>query len=315
MKRFNYKGLAILMVMILFVGVLGGCAKDAVEVIDSPKPGIEENAKLHVVDDFGVEVTLDQEPMRIVSLAPSNTEILFALGLEDRIVGVTSFCDYPAQALNVDKIGDYSGINLEKIIELNPDLVVNYGPGDEDENARLKEAGITVIGFMPESIDAVIETINKIGNVTGRFTESKNLTASMNEKKDGIINKVKDVAKVKVFYEVWHEPLMTAGPGSFMDHLITLAGGDNIAKDAEDAYPLFDLEQLVERDPQVYLTANDLPEKTSETIIARPGFETIDAIKSGRVYLLDGNIVSRPGPRIVEALELVAKALYPEIFK
>lgn len=322
MNKKNFKVLAIFMVMILFIGVLAGCAKKAPEVVDAPKPsvdvnepGVEDDVKLHVVDDFGVEVTLDKEPVRIISLAPSNTEILFALGLADRIVGVTSYCDYPAEALDVEKIGDYSGINLEKIIELGPDLVINYGSGDPDENARLKEAGITVIGFEPESIDAVIDTINKIGNVTGTSKEAIKLTDSMNEKKEEIISKATSVEKVKVFYEVWHEPLMTVGPGSFMDHLMTLAGGDNIAKDAEDAYPLFDLEQLVERNPQVYLTANDLPEKTAETIIARPGFENIDAIKLGEVYLLDGNIVSRPGPRIVEALELVAKAIHPEIFK
>lgn len=308
------KHILIIISLIMALSLIGCTIKPVVEKENIVTSNTGET-KYSIIDDFGNEVSFDKAPERIVSLAPSNTEILFAIGLSDNVVGVTSFDDYPQEVLEIEKVGDFTGINLEKIIELTPDLVVNYGPGDDEENARLREAGIEVIGFEPESIDEIIKTINKIAQLTGKTQEASRLTESMIEKRDEIINKVKDAKKVRVFYEIWHDPLMAAGPGSFMDHLMTLAGGDNIAKDAQDEYPQFDLEQLIERNPDVYLTSADMPEKTPETMMARPGFENISAMKSGRVHVLDANIVSRPGPRIVEALEIVAKAIHPEIFK
>lgn len=316
MNKVRFKSLIFGMVLILVLGTLVACTNNDPEPInEEPSVSDEKNAKLEITDDFGTKVVLENKPEKIVSLAPNNTEILFALGLGDKVVGVTSFCDYPPEALDVENVGDFSGNNLERIIELEPDLVITYGVGNEDENARLREAGINVIGFEPESIDEVIDTIRRIGKITGRDESAKSITEEMQKAKDEIVSRVEDVDKPKVFYEVWHEPIMTAGPGSFMDHLITLAGGENIAGDAADEYPQFDLEQLVERNPEVYLTSADLPEKTVESIMERPGYADIDAINQGRVHLLDPNIVSRPGPRIVEALELVAKAIHPEIFE
>jgi iron complex transport system substrate-binding protein len=203
----------------------------------------------------------------------------------------------------------------KRVIELEPDLVINYGPGNEEENLRLQEAGIQVLGYLPESIDEVIETIKSIGKATGVEDKAQTVTENMLEKKDEILEKIKDTEKVKVFYEIWHDPLQAAGAGSFMDNLINLANGDNIAKDAEGEYPQYDLEQLVERDPEVYLTSADMPDKTVESISQRPGYSDITAIKEGNVYILDANITSRPGPRIIEALEIVAKAIHPEVFK
>lgn len=316
MNKIRFKSLILGMVLILVLGTLVACTNNDPEPInEEPSVSDEKNAKLEITDDFGTKVVLENKPEKIVSLAPNNTEILFALGLGDKVVGVTSFCDYPPEALDVENVGDFSGNNLERIIELEPDLVITYGVGNEDENARLREAGINVIGFEPESIDEVIDTISRIGKITGTDESAKSITEDMHRAKDEIVSKVVDVDKPKVFYEVWHEPIMTAGPGSFMDHLITLAGGENIASDAADEYPQFDLEQLVERNPEVYLTTADLPEKTVESIMERPGYADIDAINQGRVHLLDPNIVSRPGPRIVEALELVAKTIHPEIFE
>ncbi len=267
------------------------------------------------IENPNVESSISKIPERIISLAPSNTEILFALGLGDKIVGVTSFCDYPEEALEKEKVGDYSSINLERIIELEPDLVVNYGGGDKEANHRLKEAGIQVIGYLPESIDEIIEAIESIGKITGTQDRAEEVIAEILQKRDEIVEKVKDTEKKRVFYEIWHEPLQGAGSGSFMDSLIQLANGDNIAKDAKGEYPLYDIEQLIERDPEVYLTSADMPEKTIESIKARPGYSEITAIKEEQIYILDANVTSRPGPRIMEALELVAKAIHPEVFE
>lgn len=322
MKK-NLRSILLILSMVLVLGMLAACTPTKVEdddlVGEPPVGDIEDivDDGIEVEDDFGNKVIFDKVPERIVSLAASHTEILFALGLGDKVVGVTSFCDYPAEALEKDHVGDYNGTNLEKIIELEADLVINYGPGNEEDNKRLEEAGIAVLGYLPESIEEVVDTINRIGLAIGTVEEAKALEEEMLSLRDSIVDKVKDSEKVTVFYEMWHDPLMTAGPGSFMDELINLAGGENIAFDAEGEYPSYDMEQLIERNPQVYLSAEDvtMPDKTAESIALRPGFEGIDAMKAGRVYLLDGNIVSRPGPRVVEALELVAKALHPELFE
>lgn len=315
------KRIALLLSFVLILVAVAACTPKKVEqpevpVVDENPPVVAEtNYPLEITDDFGNTVLFEEKPETFVSLAPNNTEILFALGLGDNVVGVTSFCDYPEEALDKEKIGDFNGINLEKIIELNPDLVLNYGPGDPEENKRLKEAGIPMLAFLPESIDAVINTINTIGQATDTMEQSKDLTNNMMEKEKEILDIVKNGENKKVFYEIWHDPLMAAGPGSFMDELISMAGGTNIAEDAEGDYVQYDLEQLVERNPEVYLTSADMPDKTPEAMMARPGFENIEAMKTGNVYVLDANITSRSGPRIVQALELVAKAIHPELFK
>ena len=312
----------ILAMMLILVGVVA-CSNDSNDKgqdivepsVEDNKDDVVENHYLSIEDAFGHIVEMEKAPERIISLAPSNTEILYALGLGDKIVGVTAFCDYPEEALEVDKVGDFNGINFEKVVELEPDLVVNYGMLEDDALKMYNDAGIAVISFIPESIDEVIETIKQISIATYSEDRGNDLVERMEEHRDEILAKVQDTEEVKVFYEIWHEPLMTAGAGSFVDGLINLANGVNVASDAEGEYPNYDIEKLIENDPEVYLTANDLPEKTAESIMTRPGYEDIAAIKNGKIYLLDGNIVSRPGPRIVEALEIIAQKIHPQAFE
>lgn len=316
------KAIVLLLSLVLIMGTFTGCVKKEEEKIDK-KSEVNNNATnstgtvypLEVEDDFGNKIIIEKEPQRIVSLAPSHTEILFAIGLNEKIVGVTNFCDYPEEAKNKEKVGDSFNVNVEKIIELSPDLVIQYGQGKEEVNKRLKEAGIKVLSYEPESIEDVINLIDELGKITNSYQAAKKTIDAMNTKKDFVLSKVAGKEKVKVFYEVWDQPLMTAGPGSFIDELINLAGGENIAKDAKGKYPQFDLEQLIERNPDVYLTAKDRADKTVESIKARDGYENINAVKNDRVYLLDPNIISRPGPRIVDGLELIARKIHPEAFK
>jgi iron complex transport system substrate-binding protein len=310
----------LLALIMLMTALTVGCtpkqdASKEPEDVNSENIEASANYPMDIEDQFGNKVTIQKRPEKIVSLAPSHTEILFSLGLGDRIVGVTSFCDYPEEAKTKEDMGSFKDINLEKIIELEPDLVIQYGQGEEESNSRLKEAGITILSYEPENIEQVIELINTLGKVTDTASEAEKVTKDMIDRRDSIVKKVQGAEKVKVFYEIWHDPLMAAGPGSFMDELMTLAGGDNIAKDAEGEYPQFDIEQLIERDPEVYMSSNDMEEKTIESIKSRPGYENISAIKNDRVYLLEPNIVSRPGPRIIDALEIVAKSIHPELFK
>ncbi|KPU27083.1 ABC transporter substrate-binding protein [Caloranaerobacter sp. TR13] len=316
------KVLVLLLSLVLIMGAFTGCVKKKEENIDD-KSEINNNESnitgtiypLEVEDDFGNKVTIENEPKRIVSLAPSHTEILFAIGLGERVVGVSNYCDYPEEAKNKEKVGDSFNVNVEKIIELSPDLVIQYGQGKEEVNKRLKEAGIKVLSYEPESIDDVINLIDELGKITNSGRAAKMTIVDMMTKRDFVLSRVAGKKKVKVFYEVWDQPLMAAGPGSFIDELINLAGGENIAKDAQGKYPQFDLEQLIERNPDVYLTAKDREDKTVDSIKARIGYENINAIKNDRVYILDPNIISRPGPRIVDGLELIARKIHPEAFK
>lgn len=325
------KNMALYLALILIILSMVACGPK--DQLDSGKTTdkvlIENNGSsdqleypMEIEDKFGNKEIIEEEPRKIVSLAPSNTEMLFALGLGDKVVGVTSYCDYPEEAATKEIIGGYREFNLEKIVELGPDLILSYGLGDEEENKILRDAGIKIIGFMSETIDEVVEDMKLLGKMTGSYKKSEEITQAMVDKKNEIVGKVKDKERVKVFYEIWHDPLRAAGEGSFMGELLVLAGGDNIAVDKEgieiDSYPIFDLEQLVERDPEIYLTSGSMPEKTIESIKERPGFEDITAIKNDMIYIFqgdEGNIVSRPGPRIVEALELVAKSIHPELFE
>jgi iron complex transport system substrate-binding protein len=303
------RSLYLLLALLIIVGSISGCSSSTSPVEDNPQQVAET---IEITDDFGKVITLEKPAEKIVSLAPSQTEILFAIGAGEKVVGVTTADDYPEEVKEIEKVGGFDGWNLEMIIALEPDLVINYGQGSEEDNKRFEEAGIVVASFLPETIDDVMDTIEKIGVLTGNSDKAKEVVADMKSERDEIISKVKDLETKRVFYEVYNDPLMTAGPGSFIDELINLAGGENIAKDADSPYPQYDVEKLIEKNPEVYLIPDDST-TTLETLKERPGFENIDAIKNSQVYFLDADIVSRAGPRIIEGLEEIAKAIHPEI--
>ncbi len=319
MKRTKFIALALS--ILVFISLLGACSpktNDTEPPVNGQGQGNEEVKLIEVRDNFGNKAIIDKEVTRIISLAPSNTEILFALGLGDKVVGVTSNCDYPEEATSKEIVAEYNAINLERIVELEPDLVLLYGPGAEDDNKILKDAGIQILGFMSESMGGILEDIENIGIITSSEDKAQEVIKTIEDKKEEILELVKDQEGVRVFYEIWHDPLMGAGKASFMDELISLVGGINIADDSDGAYPQYDLEQLIERNPEVYLLSHDSPEKTAESVKERPGYSAIKAIQDDRVHLFVGyeaDTVSRPGPRIGEALEFVAKAIYPQVFK
>lgn len=314
-KIMNFKkGIIGLLVLVMMFSIVA-CGNKGEE---GPSEGetekiVEEDKSetLSAKDDFGRMIALDKHPERIVSLSPSNTEILFALGLDDEVVGVTEYCDYPEEATKKETVGSFEKSDAEKIISLKPDLVIASGEPNEKIDNILREADIPVLSYEPTTLAEVMSQIRRIGDITGRVDEANKIIKNMEDKKDEIVAKVKDEEPVKVFYEIWHAPLRAAGRGSFMDELIGLAGGDNIAKDSEVAYPEFDIELLIDRNPDVYLTTVDESGKTVESIKERPGYNTIKAIKNDRIYFLDANITSRPGPRLVEALEIIAESLHP----
>jgi iron complex transport system substrate-binding protein len=272
-----------------------------------------------VVDDTGQEITVLEKPARIISLAPNMTELLFALGLNEEIVGVTSFANYPEEALEKEKIGTIVEPNIEKILSLKPDLVFAAGINKLETVEHLRKLGINVAGFNPGNIDDTLIIIKKIGKLTGQDVLAREMVTELYIKLSQIQLLVEGVLKEKerprVFYEIWSDPLYTAGAGTFIDDIITTAGGINIGSKAQGAWPQYSLEKLLLENPDVYVSSlHSAPEEvTPEKIKERKLYQSLKAIKNDRVYIIDQDIISRPSPRIIEGLKLFVKALFPEL--
>jgi len=262
-----------------------------------------------LVDDFGFEVTISKRPERIVSLSPSNTEILFAIGAGDKVAGVTEYCDFPPEAKKIDRVGGYSTPNIEAIVNKNPDLVVaSYGNG-EDSIKRLKELGLTVMVLHPKSLQDVLEGIWLVGKATGYEKNAEELVQELKERINTVKKKsarIPEEEKPRVFWLMWYPELWTAGDGTFFDELVRLAGGENIAHDLE-GWKIISKETVLARDPQIIFCSR-MGEKQSflQKVLADPQLSQIDAVKNGWVYELEQNIIERPGPRIVVGLEKIS---------
>ena len=252
---------------------------------------------------------------RYISLAPATTEILFALGLDEEIVGVSSFCNYPLKAKTKEKVGTFSQPNVEKIISLKPDIIFCTGLEQTPVVNALRQLNLKVYVSDPSNIKELLNSIRDIGRLTGREKEADTLINKMEQVLGQVNVKVKLIPpekRLKVFIEIWHDPLMTVGKKSFVDEVLTLAGGINIAADTLQPYLYFSPEQVIKRNPdciiQTYMSENE-PLKTIEK---RLGWKEISAVKHGRVYNdINPDILLRPGPRIVEGLQELHKKLYP----
>ena len=254
-------------------------------------------------------------PERIVSTAPSNTEILYALGLGDEVVGVTEYCNYPAEAKLKEKIGGFSTVNLEKVVALNPDLVLASGGVQEQTANKLKELGLNVVLLDPKSVEDIIEDIRLVGSITGREEVARELADNLEQRVKAVTDRTEmlpDDQKPRVLYVLWHDPLMSAGSATFADDLIRKAGGVNIANFS--GYKAISLESAIEQNPQVIICSVGMSPTTLEWVRNESKLKVTDALKNGRVYAIDSDIVSRAGPRIVEALEQIASYIHPELF-
>mgnify|MGYP000306630431 CR=1 FL=1 len=265
-----------------------------------------------VTDDNGKTVTVSAKPMRIVSTAPASTEILFALGVGDRVVGVTSLCDYPPEAAALPKVGDFQA-NTEAIMALSPDLVVGYS-GNEEALAPVEAAGAAVIILNPATLDGIYADITMVGAATGATAEA----AALVEKLKADVKQVADAATAKgqapkVFYAL-DNTLWTAGPGSFVDELLQIVHATNVGamqgEGPAQAYFQFAPEQLVAADPDVILLPNTAY-KSIDEFVGDSRFAQLKAVKEKRVILIDDVIITRPGPRIAEGLKKLLEAVHP----
>ncbi len=275
---------------------------------------------LEVTDQAGRVVKLEKIPERIVSLAPSNTEILFALDLGDKVVGVTEYCNYPEAAKDKPKIGGFSTVDLEKVVFIEPDLILATNIHRDNITPALERLDLTVLTLDPRTLGEVLEAIILIGECTGKqeaasqlVTEMKNRIKTVTDKTDNL----PQAQRPRVFYVMWHEPLMTVGSHTRIHELIGLAGGVNIAQDLGEGYPTISLEAVIQANPQVIIAGSgmgegaDLPFQYAST---EPRLKDTDARINHRVYEIYTDLVGRPGPRIVEALEQLAEMIHPELF-
>jgi iron complex transport system substrate-binding protein len=274
---------------------------------------------LTVTDDLGRNVTISSEPKKIASLAPSNTEILFALELGDRVMAVSEYCNYPLEAKNRIKIGGFSTINIEKVVNLKPDLILATGGVQEAIVEELERVGLVVIALDAKNIEDVLENIRLVGKAAGQLETAEKLTISLEQRIKAVTDKTRDLPdhqRPTIFYEVQYEPLMTAGPGTFIDNLIHLTGGVNIASDAAAKYPVYNLETIIERNPEVIIISfwHGSIAASIEGVKSRKRWQNVEAVKNNRVYGINADIVSRPGPRIVDALEELASYIHPELY-
>jgi iron complex transport system substrate-binding protein len=274
---------------------------------------------LNYTDELGREITIEKEVERIITLAPGMTEVIYALGLEDKLVAVSSACDYPKEALKKEDVGRIDEPNIEKIVSLEPDLVIAESVTKIESLERLTELGIKNVGFKPVSINDTIDMIEDIAYVTSAAEAGSKLTSRMEkeyQKLRVLVNdKLENKERKRVFYEIWSDPLYTAGAGTFIDSLIHDAGGYNVAREAEGSWPTYSLESLIAADPEVYISsAHSTPNGlTLDELREREIFREISAFKNDRLYLVDQNLVNRPSPRIIEGYKQFIKAIFPEL--
>lgn len=279
---------------------------------------------LTAVDGAGKSITLASKPTKIVSLAPSNTEILFALGLGQQVVGVSNYCDYPAEAKNKKKVvGLDMRANREEIAQLAPDLVLAAGITNQDDVKALEALQLKVFTVGKPMVGAatvedVIADIESVGRITGTSDKANRIAADMRRRVEAITTVTKTASKPTVFFELdATEPSkpFTPGPGSFIDGLITMAGGQNIAADAKMPWAQLSSEEIVSRNPDLIVLGDAKYGVTKEQVAGRPGWSAIKAVQNGAIFEIDDDLVSRPGPRVVEGLEQLAKIFHPQLFK
>ena len=300
------KKISILMAAVILMASLTAC---------SQKPSEQEaqtgQTAIEFTDFRGNDIKLDQYPQRIVSLSPTSTEVMFAIGAQDKLVGVTNSCDYPQGALEIEKVGDFSGPNLEMIINLKPDVVIGGTYIQEDVTKALFELGIPVISTEAENIADIYTSIEILGMLSQNEDNAKKVIDDMKIRLEEIAKKVKDTDPVPVFYVVWKDPFKTAGNNTFINEVLTLAGGENVASDVE-GWADYSREELIVKNPYAIVSSSHSSpvKETVESFVSDPLFSELEASQAKRVHIMsDDSIIARGGPRIVDAIEEIRVSL------
>lgn len=308
-----------ILLLLLLAALLPLCASKPAE--EHASFNLTEILNATPVDDTGYTIN-EGNPQRIVSLAPSNTEILFAIGAGDRVVGVTDYCNYPPEVLEgkenggIVSIGGYTTIDIERVVSLKPDLVVaSYGNGIENIET-LRRLGLTVIAFDPKSVEDVMKDIILIGVATGEKENATKLVQEMLERIEKVREGVKDRPKVRVAHILWYDPIWVSGKNTFIDEVIRLAGGENVFN--FDGWRTVSVEDLIAANPDVIIVSSGSgmgrgKDVVYEWVVSDDRLIGIKAVKDGRVYVVDADIISRPSYRLAEAVEVVAELIHSSV--
>jgi len=283
-----------------------------------PPPPPSDGFPVTMTDALNESVTMPAAPQRIVSLAPAATEALFALGLESRIVGVTAYCDYPEEAKSKTQVGGISDFSVEKVLGLRPDLVVGMPINPKASLAGLRRAGVPVFAVDPKDIAGIMDSLGTLGRLTGRREQARAVTQEMQQRLDAVRAAVGSVPRSQrptalLVYQL--DPMRVAGGDTFPSDVLEAAGGVNVAADVR-GFEIYSVEAVVAKDPQVILAPSMAGDRASvvEAILARNSLRSVAAVREKRVYSLNADTIDRPGPRIVEGVEEVARALHPAVF-
>lgn len=323
MKKFLRSCIVLGLSGILLIGVVG-CSQQQEsqqqeniqeqEHVQNQTEPIEQAFPVTITDSTGTEITITQEPQRIVSLAPSTTEILGALGVSDKLVGRTRYCDFPPEVLDAEEVGGTSDPNIETIVALNPDLVVASTHVPDEIISKLRELNIP-IAFLneQENFEGTYSAIENIGLLVGRTEEAKEVVNNMKTTIEGVIERInqlgEDTVAPRVYYALWAgDSDSTATGDTFIGEMIELAGGDNIAKNA--TMWSISKEQIVEGDPDMIIVPSGKGLK--ETLTTTDFYKDLRAVQEGQIYEIDDNMISRQGPRLAQAFEALAEIIHPE---
>lgn len=277
------------------------------------KPESEAKNFLLITDNLGRQIRIQPRPQRIISLAPSVTEMLFALGLNDQIVGVTSYCDFPEEAKTKEKVGDTLNPNLERLIALKPDLVVITTASQlERLSKQLSDQNIPVYVVDPKTVRDVAVAIEALGTATGKTEEGRKLQAEILDRINVVESRVAGLPKPKVLYVLQAAPLITVGRNTFITDLIRLAGGESITGDLETNYPQLSRETAIARAPEVIIAPSSHGTELVKEEDLRKDFAVTPALKTNRIVRINPDWADRPGPRIVDGLEQLAAGLHPK---
>ncbi|UCC18018.1 MAG: cobalamin-binding protein [Dehalococcoidales bacterium] len=298
-------------VLVLSTGVFAACSSSEAEE--------EKVTTIEVTDMIGRTVTLDGIPGKIVSLAPSNTEILYSLDLGDKIVVVSYFCNYPAAALEKPKVGGFSTADVEKIVATEPDVIFVSNMHVNEILPALEQLNQTVVVIDPRNLDQVLDSFTLIGKVTGTSTKASQIVKDLSERIEKITDKTTGLSaanRPRVFYVMWHDPLMTVGHDTRIHELIEKAGGTNIFADTE-GYPTIELESLVEANPQVIIAGTGMGEGADAPFTfakTESRLANSEARKTDMIYEINTDLVGRPTERMIDGFEQMAKIIHPDLF-
>lgn len=295
------------------VSVLLGC--DSTESVTSPT----NRRRSTIADRLDRLVGVDEPAKRIVSLSPATTELLFALDLGPFIVGATSNCNYPEEALQIPRMGGgtLESLSVEAILAAEPDLVLAKWDSHQPLIESLDRMQVRALAIGAQSLSELFEEARWLGKITGHRDQAERFISMMKARRERLVELVdqhRSQPKMKVFYEVWDEPLMSAGPDSFIDELLTLAGLHNIVSGTSIRYPRISAETVLSGDPDLILApTTHFKDVDIDSIRARRGWSDIKAVRNGRVHLISGDPVSRCGPRLLDALAEIIVAAYPSV--